>query len=203
MRGGASKSHRKTDFSLFIIESLRFDDEHERREGQILRDILRLSGHDVEYLYLRTDKELRVALRRFYESRKRYLHLSCHGNDETIALTLDALPFSQFGKNVWPYLKGRRLFISACEVVNDKLAEAVMPSGCYSVIGPRDPINFDDAVLMWASFYHLMFRDPGVDQMKGGKIRWALRRVHYTFQKEFDYFRREGDSYAKVDIDEK
>ena len=71
----------KTTFSLFIIESLRFADEAEQRfEGRILRDIFRLSGHDVEYLYIRTRKELKEALQQFYLSRKRYLHISCHGN---------------------------------------------------------------------------------------------------------------------------
>jgi hypothetical protein len=45
---------------------------------------------------------------------------------------------------------------------------------------------------MWASFCHLMFRDPETDAMKGGKIRWALRRVRDAFagdglRSEFSY----------------
>jgi len=96
--------------------------------------------------------------------------------------------------------------MSACEVVNADLAKAVLPkSGCHSVIGPRDAINFDDAVLMWAAFYHLMFRDPEIKAMKGGKIRWALRHTRCAFEKEFEYFTRADTSrgYKKVDIDER
>jgi hypothetical protein len=35
-----------------------------------------------------------------------------------------------------------------------------------------------------------MFRDPALDAMKGGKIRWALRRTRYAFGIEFDYFKK-------------
>lgn len=197
----------KTKFSLYIIESLKFPDEEQNRlEGKILRDILQLSGHTVEYLYIRTRRELQVAVERFHLSRRRYLHISCHGNPTTIRLTLDRLSFSEFASDVTPYLKNRRLFMSACAVVNKNLAKHVIPaSGCHSVVGPRESIYFDDAVLMWASFYHLMFRDPEIDAMKGGKIRWALRRTRYAFGIEFDYFRRTESSagYAHVDIDRK
>jgi len=196
----------KTRFSLFIIESLKFSDEENRLEGKILRDIMRLSGHEVEYIYIRTRRELRVALRRFELSHRRYLHLSCHGNPRTVSLTLDSLSFNDFASDVATHLKGRRLFISACAVVNHNLAKVVIPvADCYSIIGPRDSVRFDDAVLMWAAFYHLMFRDPGVDAMKGGKIRWALRRTLHAFGIEFDYFRRISKSpgFAHVDIDKK
>lgn len=200
-----NKRGTKTKFSLSIIESLDFGDEQGKRlEGRILRDILRLSGHEVEYLYIRTRRELQVAIRRFYESRRRYLHISCHGNPKQIVLTLDFIPFAEFALDTLPYLRGRRLFMSACAVVNDDFAKVVIPeSGCQSLIGPRKSICFDDAVLMWASFYHLMFRDPEIDRMKGGKIRWALRRIRYAFGIEFNYFRREDTKkgYSKVDID--
>jgi hypothetical protein len=41
----------KTEFCLYRIESFKFPEEEQHRlEGKILRDILRLSGHRVEYL---------------------------------------------------------------------------------------------------------------------------------------------------------
>jgi hypothetical protein len=207
LRRNKMKVSTKTRFSLSIVESLEFRDERKLRfEGKILTDILRLSGMEVEYLYIRTRKELTVALQQFYRSRNRYLHISCHGNVKEIALTLDAVPFEEFGEDLAPYMENRRLFFSACEVVNENLASAVMnQSGCQSIIGPRKDILFGDAALMWATFYHLMFRDPKTDVMKGGKIRWALRRVHHTFQKEFDYFTRAKGKkgYEKVDIQER
>lgn len=198
---------RKTKFSLYIVESLKFKDEAANRlEGKILRDILALSGHEVEYIYVRTRKELRAVGQRFQDSGRRYLHLSCHGNPTTVALTLDKLSFGEFAHDIAPHLNDRRLFISACAVVNSAFAKLMLPkSGCYSVVGPKKSISFGDAALMWASFYHLMFRDPEADAMKGGKIRWALRRAKKAFDIEFDYFRRidAAPGYAHVDVDEK
>jgi len=203
----SGKKSSRTEFSLYIIESLKFPDEEENRyEGKILRDILQLSGHRVEYMYIRTRRELQVAVERFYLSKRRYLHISCHGNPSTFRLTLDRLSFDEFAMDLTPYLRNRRLFLSACAVVNQNLAKLMIPSsGCHSVIGPRESIYFDDAVLMWASFYHLMFRDPEAEAMKGGKIRWALRRIRYAFGIEFDYFKKtDGPTeYSRVDIKQK
>jgi hypothetical protein len=184
----------QTKFSLFIIESLSFKDEKAKRlEGRILRDIFLLGGHKVDYLYIRTKKELRVALKKYQRSRKRYLHISSHGTSTHVHLTLDALTIDEFGKEVNPYLKGRRLFMSACEVVNRKLAASVLPrSGCWSLIGPQKEIRFDDAVLGWSIFYHLAFKDyPRIRKLKGSKIRWYLRRVYRALGIEWAYFNHE------------
>jgi hypothetical protein len=51
------ESQPKTKFSLYIIESLKFEDEARRREGKILRDMLRFADHKVHYVYIRTKKE--------------------------------------------------------------------------------------------------------------------------------------------------
>ena len=88
-------------------------------------------------------------------------------------------------------------------MVNEELAGAVIKeSGCFSLIGPKHAVTFGDAAIMWASFYHLMFRDENADGMNGKKIRSALRRVHYAFGEEFNYFNRANNKqgYAKVDI---
>jgi hypothetical protein len=110
----------KTRPGVFIIESLGFRDERKRRfEGQILRDMLTLSGKEVQYWYVRTWKELTDDIfQRFYDSKLRYLHLSCHGNSTHVCLTLDDVPFKEFGEEISNYLPERRLFVSACEVVN-------------------------------------------------------------------------------------
>ena len=89
----------------------------------------------------------------------RYLHLSCHASSESIATTLDLIRFDELGTLLNPYLDGCRLFISACEAVNDQLARELIPaSGCLSIIGPHEEVTFDEAATMWASFYQLMFR---------------------------------------------
>ena len=178
----------KTRPGVFIIESLRFDDEKEGRcEGRILRDILQLSGKETEYWYVRTWKELEEEIfQRFWDSGLRYLHISCHGSANSISLTLDDVSFEEFGNGIKDYLSQRRLFMSACEVVNEQLRDAVIPgSDCYSLIGPGEDIYFHDAVIMWASFYHLMLRDA--DSMKSSDIRKTLKLLEDTFGQRFAY----------------
>lgn len=177
-----------TKAGVFIVESLNFDDELNKRfEGRILHDILRLSGKESEYWYIRTWKELKEKVfQRFFDSGLRYLHISCHGNEDTIALTLDEVTFAEFGEEAKHYLDERRLFFSACQVVNRKLHDAVMPdSGCYSLIGPKDDIYFDDSVIMWATFYHLMLREATA--MKAQEIRRVLQLLKEMFGQTFEY----------------
>lgn len=178
----------KTRPGVFIIESLNFKDEKKKRfEGQILRDMLTLSGKETQYWYVRTWKELTDDIfQRFYESGLRYLHLSCHGNPTHICLTLDEIPFETFGEGIKDYLPNRRLFVSACEVVNQAFSDHVNPDHeCYSIIGPRDDIRFDDAAIIWASFYHLMLRDASV--MRSQEIRTTLERLEDMFGQKFLY----------------
>jgi hypothetical protein len=123
----------KTLKALFIIESLDFEDEKNRREGRILQQILRLSGEKARYIYIRTAQELPFALEEFRRSNYRYLHISCQGSKDTIALTFDQLTFEDFAAEIRPYLANRRLFFSACSVVNEELAKVIIPaSGYYS-----------------------------------------------------------------------
>jgi hypothetical protein len=178
--------------SVFIIESLSFQDEAaERLEGRILQDILKLSKKESAYFYIRTRKELAKVLARFTGSRMRYLHISCHGSQDSIALTLDTVGFEEFGRLVKPHLsERRRLFCSACQVVNEKLAGAVIPgSDCWSIVGPSKEITFGDAALMWASFYHLVFRE-NPKGMNRKQIVGVLERICRAFSVPFTYFRR-------------
>lgn len=193
----------KTIKALFIIESLEFEDEKSSREGRILTQMLRLSKEKVRYIYIRTEEELPFALEQFRKSRFRYLHISCHGNRDTVALTLGQLAFEDFAPVIRPYLRGRRLFFSACSVVNASLAKAILPrSGCHSLVGPKKDINMDDALMMWATFYHLIFRD-GEKKLLGGKIRWALRRTRDAYGIGFEYYRgsETAEGYVRADID--
>ena len=178
-----------TEPEVFIIESLRFDDEQEENfEGYIISQILHLRGKKSMYYYIRTRRELEKVLELFDESNYRYLHLSCHGNEKTIWTTLDPIRFSEFGKLVRPYLRRKRLFISACSVVNDYLARKVIPSsGCYSIIGPNKRIDFDVAAIMWASFYQLVFNeDP--NKITREDIKSTLQKVVDCFGEPLIYF---------------
>ena len=160
-------------------------------EGQILSSVLKLTEKEVDYIYTRTRDELRFAMKELDLSGKRYLHLSCHGNKTSLALTLDTLSFASFSDDVSSHLKNRRIFISACEAVNDSLANALFTQnpGCYSLIGPRQVINFDKAALVWASFYHLTF-EIDRDAMKHSDIGSVMDKVCKTFGVKFNYYRR-------------
>jgi hypothetical protein len=196
---------KMTTRGLFIIESLERSDEESGREGVIIRQILELSESlPVRYIYIRTRQELSMALDEFKGSNFRYLHISSHGSKNSIELTLESLPFDEFAPIISPYLRGRRLFFSACSVVNRLLADSLMPrSRCNSIIGPCRDISFGDAMLMWATFYHLAFRDEDELKLVGGKIRWALRRVNYSFGQELRYYRRVNGGWKQEDIEKR
>jgi hypothetical protein len=149
-----------TKAQVFVIESLTLEDERRGRfEGDILRRILSLSGKQCEYYYIRTVRELKRLICEFAKSKYRYLHLSCHADSKGMATTFDSLDFGQLAEIVTPHLNGRRVFLSACEMANSRLAtKLLVSSGCYSVMGPTEDILFSDAALLWSSFYHLMFR---------------------------------------------
>jgi hypothetical protein len=146
---------------VFIVESLKLEDEaNDKYEGKIISNILHLNINrkNSKYYYIRTKKELEAVVKIFAESRYRYLHLSCHGSPQSMKMTLDTISFEQLGGILKPHLHKKRLFISACEMVNDELAKAIIPgSDCYSIIGPSKPVAFSDAAILWASFYHLIF----------------------------------------------
>jgi len=189
---------------VFIIESLDFKDEKDQIfEGKFLSQILHFAGKRPLYYYIRTKHELKRILRLFKDSGYRYLHLSCHGNSASIYTTLDRIPFQELGKIMNPYLEDKRLFVSACSVVNEDLARAIIPSsGCYSIIGPIKDVFFGDAAIVWASFYHLMF---GLDdrKMKRSQILPTLRKLVRTFEVSLDYYSTSEQSatgYKKTTI---
>ena len=182
-----------TNPEVFIVESLEFSDEDDGDfEGRILTDMLRMSGKKPRYYYVRTRREIKKVLNIFEDSQYRYLHFSCHGNEESISTTLDVIKFEELGEMLRPYLKNRRLFMSSCEVVNDNLAKAVMKdSDCNSIVGPSAKVFFDQAAVMWASFYHLAFREDD-RRIKRREIRSISRDLSKLFKVPLVYCRRDS-----------
>ena len=83
-----------------IIETLKLTDEAaDRSEGVLLSAAMRLSAKHPRYAYLRTGQEMSVFLGQFCTSQYRYLHLSCHGNEDVLATTLDVLPFGEVARS--------------------------------------------------------------------------------------------------------
>lgn len=144
---------------VFIIESLGTGDEDDRREGEVISRSLRMAGKSPIYRYIRTKKELEYFVAEFEESGYRYLHISCHGATGSFAMTLDDMTDNELADVVGPVLNKRRLFLSACLGTTTKFATHVFQrGGCISIAGPKGEIRFDDAVVLWTAFYHLMFK---------------------------------------------
>lgn len=190
--------------NVFIVESLEREDEAKRRDGRILRDFLNLDGKATQYHYIRTAIELKKILHEFEKSEYRYLHLSCHGNRSAIFTTYERIGFAEFGKIIRPYLDERRVFISACWIVNASLAREVFKDGeCISLIGPNYEIDFGDVAIAWATFYHLMFKADR-KRMTGTNISPTLRRIKRAFGIPLTYYSRDQESelgYRRVKWD--
>ncbi len=189
---------------VFIIESLSFDDEaHERYEGKLLSNILKLNGKNPIYFYIRTRRELDEVMDRFEDSKYRYLHISCHGSSNSMETTLDSISFKELGEIIRPCLDYRRLFLSACSMVNEALAKKMLVnSKCHSLIGPYEPVNFSDAAIFWSSFYHLMF-NVNDNSMKLKEIQASLKKLTNLFGVPINYYsasktNKQGFSYRRI-----
>ena len=189
---GTSEFGNKVNMAIaevFIIESLRFEDEKsESFEGRFLSQILKMDEKKPLYYYIRTKAEFQAVMDLFAKSDYRYLHVSCHGNPTALCTTLDSISFKELSKLLNPYLKGKRVFVSACSAVNDDLAAAIIPSsGCYSVVGPVKAVYFGHAAIVWASFYHLMF-ELDHKKMRRREMLGTLKKLVKTFNVPLDYF---------------
>ena len=180
----------KTIPELFVIESLTLDDEeHERFEGDILSKMLNLSGKTkTKYYYIRTKRELVKMLQLFGRSKYRYLHISCHANDWAMSTTLDQINYRDLGTMLRPLVSGRRVFVSACEMANRRMAKEILAhTGCYSLIGPSRAIGFDDAAAFWVSFYHLMFK-ANKRSMAQGELRECIRDLSALYDEPINFY---------------
>jgi hypothetical protein len=172
---------------VFILESLKFNDEvNSRHEGRLLSDMLRLCGKRPEYYYFRSKEELPHLLKLFKKSQYRYLHLSCHGADDSVCTTLDTLTYHEFAAVVEKCLSRRRLFCSACELGNKDFAIAVseLNKGMHSIIAPACDIQFDHAAAIWAAFYVSAFAE-NKKFMRTGDLRTRIGALARLFHLKF------------------
>lgn len=180
----------KTIPEVFIIESLYLEDEKgKRHEGDVLSRMLHLAGKKkTQYYYIRTKRELDEIIDIFDESDYRYLHVSCHADRNGMATTFDNVSFAELGEMLRPCLDRRRVFVSACEMATQKLAAQILKdTGCYSLIGPRRKIAFDDAAAFWVSFYHLMFK-INTHNMKRDVLQERIKTLSAIFEEPINYF---------------
>lgn len=183
------KEQAKPKYGVFIIESMDFAREMDgRMDGFVLSTILHLCDIPHRYFYVRTRMEFEHVIGKFKRSRFGFLHLSCHGNEEGLKLSLEKLPFDDLEILMGTALRERRLFLSACDAGRFELAQHFIPRhNCASVIGSPDKISIDKAAVFWSSFYHLMWeRDR--DRMPQTELIPMLEMVTQTFQIRLIYF---------------
>ena len=182
----------KTTADVFIIESLHPDDEGNGRfEGSSISHILRLHGKHPKYRYVRTREDFEDAVREFGASGYRYLHISAHADPEGMCTTnQEEIDYDELADLLAPHLKGKRLFLSACSMVHDDMAKEIIPkTDCYSVVGPKEDIEFSAAAVFWPAIYHLMFSHNG-RAMKHPELKDNLKRVANLFNVQIGYYSR-------------
>jgi hypothetical protein len=193
MEPGMPKMTRKTTPTVCIVESLEFLQEDSHREGEIIARTLRLSGKRTHYTYLRTVDELKVFAKEFGESKHRYLHLSCHGNQSGFYTTTGKISATDLAELLVPHVAKRRVFLSACLAAKSSFAKTLLEnSGCWSVVAPVGTIYFDDAAIFWTSFYHLMFKS-NPDTMKRVDIEATVEKCAVMVGEKFRFFYRNND----------
>lgn len=188
---------------VYIIETLSPDDEGNGRfEGAFLSHVLRLHDKNPKYTYVRTLPDFKQAVRAFSESSYRYLHLSCHGDAKGLCTTnLDDIDYGHLAEMLIPHMKGKRLFISACKMVHEDLAAALIPrSGCFSVVGPTENIAFTDSAVIWAAIYHLaLSEDSG--RIKRDSLQSKLKQACGLFDVSFAFFAKSKQSKKGYSVD--
>lgn len=177
---------------VFIIESLHPNDS---KEGEIIEKILKMGGRSPQYRYVHTHAEFRAAINEFDEINYRYLHISSHGSPENFEFEFGDMYFNEFHGLIHLYLQNKRVFISACELVNHQdhaLANFLLrDTGCYSLIGSYEPIRFDDAVMFWSSFYFFAYKaQTNNDDVKVSRslILELLRKLTSLYQINMNYY---------------
>ena len=176
-------------YGVFIIESMDWDNESNGKfDGAALKTILDLCDIPNQYIYIRTRQEFEYAIELFGGTDYGFLHISCHGNEDGICLTIDDILFEDLELIMGPKLKYRRLFLSACKAACFALAEYFIPHHhCYSVMGSADTIDYDKAAIFWSSYYYLMYRDDK-QRMWQSNIIPTLENITRTFGEALNYF---------------
>lgn len=182
---------KQTKPEVFIIESLH---ETDPREGEVIKNILEMSDRSPRYLYFKSREDFRSAIRAFDESNYRYLHISSHGRPGYFGFEFGRMDFLEFYGSVHQVIQNKRVSISACEIVNhqdNQIAELLLKgTGCYSVIGSYEPINFDDAVVFWSNFYFLAYKEQpeGRIKLNRGLVLTIMRRLTGLYHLNMNYY---------------
>ena len=184
----------------FILESLSRDDELATRlDGKVLYDVLKLQGKNPLYYYFRTQRELIEFAKIFRESGYRYLHLSCHGNEEVLRYTFGESTYDDFAEIFNKKLHNRRLFVSGCNLGNMNLAKAIFNKngGMYSLTAPTKKVYFDQSIAFWSAFYYMMHAWD-TSAMKKKRLNQVFTQLTTIFEIPLAHYYRDTGQAAKV-----
>jgi len=197
------RSKTNTVAQVFIIESLELVDENkERREGAVLASVLKMCGKNPLYYYIRTKAELKHIAEEFEASGYRYLHVSCHGGNDTLETTLDPVTYQEFATIFEGKLKDRRLFVSACSAGNKLFAEVVggKNKDLISIAASATDIRFDHAVAFWTSFYVKTF-SLNAKSMNSARIAEVAKPLAALFEAPLHLSKRNKGAWVHEVID--
>ena len=186
---------------IFIIESFSFKEEQNNDlPGYHLYQSLtfcKINEHAPLYYFIRTKREFEEVLNKFEESNYEFLHLFCHGNSTHLELALEQISFEDFFSITEDRLYRKRLFISACNVVNIDFAKLFIPRvHCKSIIGAPAITNKDIEFLVWSSFYYQMLVS-GNTFMKQKSIIEKIKDLTRLYGIEMIYYSIINDNHSQ------
>lgn len=97
-----------------------------------------------------------------------------------MGLILDEVSFEELA-SLLGIIEKRRVFFSACSVVNAALKDALKRYAPRSIVGPNHDVGFYDAAIFWASFYRLVFK-ANDDRMSNENIIEIIKKISPIFE---------------------
>lgn len=162
-----------TDPEVFVIEALHSADyEAGRTDGDVLANHLHLMGMQKAYYKVQNKADFLDAITQFKASRCRFLHVSCHGEQNTNVLDIgdEAVNYEELSTMFKGCLTGKRIAFSACYLGNDRLARMLFNKnkGLHSFMAFSHSVHFDLASAFWIAYYTMAVRAANGKRNKTG-----------------------------------
>ena len=152
---------------IVILESRSAADIYDDRyEGKTLQKILELQEIGSIFFETIDIEHLKKAIEYAEEKSVSHLHISAHGNSDGFSLTDGSfITWEKFDEIAWPMLRGKVICFSSCSV--GKGVENIFDfhkSFCNMIIAPTRDIEWGEALVSFAAFYHRAKKQTGIYQ---------------------------------------
>lgn len=141
---------------VLIIESRDASDHfHNRKEGELLTQILKLGGISAKHFEVLDKDHFVKAVNYAKHDSISYVHFSGHGLEKGFKLTNEFIDWENFSKLTGKLLSDKCLVFSSCLVANGvgKLLENDN-TFCNAIIAPTREIEWDEGLVAYSVFYH-------------------------------------------------